>query len=261
MARRIFSGILIFLSSLFLMASVLGLGLVWVYNEPLTREAVARLTTADNELVSAQTSIRGARAELERVTRIVDAAELPSENFLVHLLPDRNARILIYCNNNFANAPGPFPTKVASASLNLSTYVALYTYGYRNVFELGPFVDLKESKLPEAAEHFRAAGFKDGLLDVAAGRPMQFVADPVGSIASLVRHAFKLHADFKRRWQAIPGFNLDEVRVILAESIFRLNLDGGREPCLHPFERLLYRWQVLQLVMAATERTLYSCFK
>lgn len=81
MARRIFSGILIFLSSLFLMASVLGLGLVWVYNEPLTREAVARLTTTDNELVSAQTSIRGARAELERVTRIVDTAEKAFSSF------------------------------------------------------------------------------------------------------------------------------------------------------------------------------------
>jgi ABC-type transporter Mla subunit MlaD len=81
MARRIFSGILILLSSLFLMASVLGLGLVWVYNEPLTREAVARATAADDELVSAQTAIRGARAELERVTRIVDAAEKAFTSF------------------------------------------------------------------------------------------------------------------------------------------------------------------------------------
>ena len=37
-----------------------------------------------------------------------------------------------------------------TASLNLSTYVALYTYGYRNVYELGPLVDPKTSKLPFA---------------------------------------------------------------------------------------------------------------
>ncbi|HET7292712.1 MAG TPA: hypothetical protein VFM88_09815 [Vicinamibacteria bacterium] len=42
---------------------------------------------------------------------------------------------------------GPFPAKLAAASLNLSTYVALYTYGYRNLYELGPLVDLQASKL------------------------------------------------------------------------------------------------------------------
>jgi|SRR6185436_19335874 len=63
-------------------------------------------------------------------------------------IPDKNTRILIYCNNNFANAEGPFPAKIARASLNLSTYIALYSYGYRNVYELEPLIDLKASKLP-----------------------------------------------------------------------------------------------------------------
>jgi len=36
---------------------------------------------------------------------------------------------------------------MASASLNLSTYVSLYTYGYRNVYELGPQKDVSESRL------------------------------------------------------------------------------------------------------------------
>jgi len=64
------------------------------------------------------------------------------------VLPDKKTRILIYCNNNFANAEGPFPAKIARASLNLSTYIALYSYGYRNVYELEPLIDLKASKLP-----------------------------------------------------------------------------------------------------------------
>jgi hypothetical protein len=63
-------------------------------------------------------------------------------------IPDLTTRILIYCNNNFSNAEGPFPTKMPSASLNLSTYIALYTYGYRNIYELGPQVDLSQSMLP-----------------------------------------------------------------------------------------------------------------
>jgi hypothetical protein len=63
------------------------------------------------------------------------------------LLPDKNTRILIYCNNNFQNAEKPFPAKMATASLNLSTYIALYTYGYRNVYELGPLLDIDKSKI------------------------------------------------------------------------------------------------------------------
>lgn len=66
---------------------------------------------------------------------------------LARAIPDKGTRILIYCNNNFAGAEGPFPVKLASASLNLSTYIALYSYGYRNVYELAPLIDLKASVL------------------------------------------------------------------------------------------------------------------
>ena len=62
-------------------------------------------------------------------------------------IPDKATRILIYCNNNFRDAEGPFPTKLPSASLNLSTYIALYNYGYRNVYELAPLIDIKTSRL------------------------------------------------------------------------------------------------------------------
>jgi rhodanese-like protein len=62
-------------------------------------------------------------------------------------IPDRNTRVLIYCNNNFRGAEGPFPTKAPSAALNLSTYIALYNYGYRNVYELADTLELGASKL------------------------------------------------------------------------------------------------------------------
>lgn len=62
-------------------------------------------------------------------------------------LPDKDARILIYCNNNFRNAEAPFPAKLPSASLNISTFIALYDYGYRNVYELGPQLDIDTSLL------------------------------------------------------------------------------------------------------------------
>jgi len=66
---------------------------------------------------------------------------------LAQLFPDKNVRILIYCNNNFSNAPKPFPTKRADASLNISTYISLYSYGYNNVYELGPLIDIEKSEL------------------------------------------------------------------------------------------------------------------
>ena len=62
-------------------------------------------------------------------------------------IPDKATRILIYCNNNFLGNASAFASKLPAASLNLSTYVALYSYGYRNVYELAPLVDVKASKL------------------------------------------------------------------------------------------------------------------
>lgn len=67
---------------------------------------------------------------------------------LAKIIPSRDTRILIYCNNNFLRSERAFPSKAPAASLNISTYVNLATYGYTNVYELGPLVDVKTSKLP-----------------------------------------------------------------------------------------------------------------
>ena len=66
---------------------------------------------------------------------------------LAKLLPDKKVRILIYCNNNFRNEPEAFPSKAPAASLNVSTYISLFSYGYKNVYELGPLLDVKHTKL------------------------------------------------------------------------------------------------------------------
>ena len=79
------------------------------------------------------------------------AINLPFPDIAVQSLrdtiPDQSTRILIYCNNNFEHAERPFPEKAARAALNLSTFIALYGYGYRNVYELAPLIDIKEAKL------------------------------------------------------------------------------------------------------------------
>lgn len=66
---------------------------------------------------------------------------------LAKVIPDKSSRILIYCNNNFENEPNALPGKMATASLNLYTFNTLYSYGYSNVYELGPLIDIKKSIL------------------------------------------------------------------------------------------------------------------
>ena len=66
---------------------------------------------------------------------------------LNRLFPNKETTILIYCNNNFKGNEVAFVSKRAGASLNISTYISLYTYGYRNIYELGPLLDVKNTKL------------------------------------------------------------------------------------------------------------------
>ena len=66
---------------------------------------------------------------------------------LAKIIPDKSTRILIYCNNNFENEPKALPPKAVAASLNLYTFNTLYSYGYANVYELGPLLDIAKSRL------------------------------------------------------------------------------------------------------------------
>jgi phage shock protein E len=79
------------------------------------------------------------------------AVSLPFTDFtadaLARVITTKETRVLIYCNNNFENDESAFATKSFRASLNLSTWVSLHSYGYRNVYELGPRVDVNETKL------------------------------------------------------------------------------------------------------------------
>jgi phage shock protein E len=88
---------------------------------------------------------------------IKGAKNLPFTDFteqtLAQIVPDKNSKILIYCNNNFVGSPRAFATKAAPASLNLSTYTSLRAYGYENIYELGPIVDVRTAKVAfEGAE-------------------------------------------------------------------------------------------------------------
>lgn len=90
-------------------------------------------------------------ADKYKLMHIKGAINLPFTDITIEslprVLPDKSARILIYCNNNFVNSEKAFPSKLPTLSLNLSTYIALYAAGYHNVYELAPTIDPAKSKL------------------------------------------------------------------------------------------------------------------
>jgi hypothetical protein len=79
---------------------------------------------------------------------IAGAINLPFTDFtdasLREALRDPNVRILIYCNNNFSNDAQPVILKRVELALNIQTFINLYGYGYRNVYELGDVVDFND---------------------------------------------------------------------------------------------------------------------
>lgn len=73
-----------------------------------------------------------------------------TEASLREVIPDKTTRVLIYCNNNFDKEPELFPGKFAPVALNIPTFINLHAYGYSQVYELKPFLDIGETKIPFA---------------------------------------------------------------------------------------------------------------
>jgi phage shock protein E len=72
---------------------------------------------------------------------------------LAAAIKNPNTRILIYCNNNFENNVAPVALKAAPLSLNIQTFINLYGYGYRNVYELGEVVNFNDPKVRWVRSH------------------------------------------------------------------------------------------------------------
>lgn len=66
---------------------------------------------------------------------------------LAGMIRDPNTRILIYCNNNFENDAPPVVLKRVQLALNIQTFINLYGYGYKNVYELGDVVNFDDPKV------------------------------------------------------------------------------------------------------------------
>ena len=85
-------------------------------------------------------------------------SDFTQEN-LAKIIPNNNTRILIYCNNNFAKDEAFFPTKAyvppvakekkkeITMALNIPTYINLYGYNYKNVYELKELINVYDERI------------------------------------------------------------------------------------------------------------------
>lgn len=90
-------------------------------------------------------------AEAYAEGHIAGAINLPFTDFtdaaLRAHLGNPQTRILIYCNNNFSNNARPVVLKRVELALNIQTFINLYGYGYRNVYELSEIVDFNDPEV------------------------------------------------------------------------------------------------------------------
>lgn len=93
----------------------------------------------------------------------LDFTDFTQEN-LSKLIPDPNTKILIYCNNNFSGDQINFASKMSfprnipetqilsnrkpiMLALNIPTYINLYGYGFKNIYELDELVDVNDPRV------------------------------------------------------------------------------------------------------------------
>ena len=105
-----------------------------------------------------------------------------TEANLKKVIPSYDTRILIYCNNNFEGNQVDFASKVGPIrppsdpvltsqyaaqekplmlALNIPTYVNLYGYGYRNVYELHELVDVSDPRIEFEGSIVKKPGLSD----------------------------------------------------------------------------------------------------
>jgi len=70
-----------------------------------------------------------------------------TEQKLAKVIPNKDTRILIYCNNNILSEMPALTDKSVSLALNIPTFVNLYGYGYENIYELNEYLSEVDPRL------------------------------------------------------------------------------------------------------------------
>lgn len=73
---------------------------------------------------------------------------------LAKKISNKNTRILIYCNNNFESSREALMNKMTPLALNIPTFINLYGYGYKNIYELKDYLAEDDRRVQlETSEH------------------------------------------------------------------------------------------------------------
>lgn len=122
-----------------------------------------KMSKEENVIVlDSRSAFRFERKHLKGAIHL-DFSDFTQED-LLRLIPDPNTKILIYCNNNFIGDQVDFMSKVAKPvkvsetellsnkksimlALNIPTYLNLYGYGYKNVYELNELVSINDERI------------------------------------------------------------------------------------------------------------------
>jgi hypothetical protein len=116
------------------------------------RQRLVNLDTFKDMASDKNTIILDSRSEqMYKRRHIAGAVHLNFSDFteekLAQIIPSKQTRILIYCNNNFSNDPENFALKKVDLALNIPTFINLYGYGYKNIYELSDLVSVSDSNL------------------------------------------------------------------------------------------------------------------
>ncbi len=108
----------------------------------LREDRLVSLETFNQMKAEPDTIILDTRSrEAYDIGHIQGAINLPFSDFtdakLASIIPSKDTRILIYCNNNFSDNLAPVVLKRVELALNIPTFINLYGYGYEDIYELG----------------------------------------------------------------------------------------------------------------------------
>lgn len=132
-------------------------------NRLVDLDTFLKLSTEDNVIVfDARSAFRFTRKHLKGTVNL-SFPDFTQAN-LAKIVPDTTTKILIYCNNNFDGDQVDFASKIAKPAgnietqilsnrkplmlaLNVPTYITLYGYGYRNIYELDELINVNDKRI------------------------------------------------------------------------------------------------------------------
>ncbi|TPG41537.1 rhodanese-like domain-containing protein [Flavobacterium pectinovorum] len=132
-------------------------------NRLVSLEVFLKMSHEKNTIIlDSRSDVRYNRKHLKGAIHL-DFTDFTQEN-LYKLIPDPNTKILIYCNNNFNGDQIDFASKVllpkktsenqtikngkpVMLALNIPTYINLYGYGYKNIYELDELVNVNDPRI------------------------------------------------------------------------------------------------------------------